>query len=126
MREYAAEVDLPATERSARQARLLVAALLRAWGHDDDVDIAELLASELAANAARHTTGTMRVSVAAGPDCVRLGVSDEYSTLPVLRRPTRDGEAGRGLQIVATLSSRWGVERGPEGRPDGKRIWCEL
>jgi hypothetical protein len=53
---------------------------------------------------------------------VLIEVRDRATYQPRKLRPDEDDEHGRGLQIVAALSSRWGT------RPTehGKAVWCVL
>lgn len=91
------------------------------------IDRAMLVVSELASNAIRHghsdfvlTIDTTQVD-AAHVD-VRIEVSDDSQSLPVLAAPDLLAPAGRGLVIVAALSQRWGVTT----RPRGKAVWAVL
>jgi len=102
-------------------------------------DEAVLLVDELAANACKHTAsgkpgGSFEVSVSVSAALVRVEVADEGSdTEPQLRSAALDSEfgsewefelpeAGRGLQLVAALATRWGVT----GDHSGRTVWCEL
>jgi len=49
-------------------------------------------------------------------------VHDHASYEPRKQRPDSEDEHGRGLQIVAALSERWGTR--PTDR--GKAVWCVL
>ncbi|SPE49646.1 hypothetical protein SNS2_1337 [Streptomyces netropsis] len=54
---------------------------------------------------------------------LRIAVSDARGeTLPRPRHATPEDEFGRGLLIIRTLATRWGVAR----RTVGKTVWCEL
>jgi anti-sigma regulatory factor (Ser/Thr protein kinase) len=104
---------------SVREARQFVRHGVREFG--GDADAAELLTSELAANAVlhaqshyevwlRHTNGSIRVEV----------VNDRPEMIAKLVEAS--GESGRGLAIVNELASAWGVETGD----DQKVVWFEL
>ena len=80
---------------------------------------AELVASEYAANAIRHTAsgdgGAMHLTVTATPLSVRIEVTDrgpmasQPETVPTPRTEiAEDDESGRGLLIVDSLATRWG------------------
>ncbi|HEY0699375.1 MAG TPA: ATP-binding protein [Micromonospora sp.] len=61
--------------------------------------------------------------VDAGTDVVEVRVTDGGAAAqPRLREAGPDETAGRGLQIVAALASRWGVERDASGQS----VWAEL
>ena len=92
-----------------------------AWLQDD----VGTLVSELATNAVLHARSVFTVLLELQGASLRISVVDES---PVLPRPRRFGDAssttGRGLQLVAALSSAWGV-LSPTAT-GGKQTWCEL
>ena len=51
-----------------------------------------------------------------------ISVEDPSHDLPVRRNPAPDAPSGRGLAIVESLSSDWGVEHTDRG----KRVWAKL
>lgn len=95
--------------------------------------LADLVAvlAELVGNAVRHAQplpgGGIRVAweirdTPAGPR-VRLQVTDGGAlTEPRLRAIDPDAPDGRGLRIVAGLSTRWGIDR--DGL--GQNVWAEF
>jgi anti-sigma regulatory factor (Ser/Thr protein kinase) len=91
---------------------------------DDLAADLDLVVSELCGNAVRHTGAVGDVVLEAGPETVRLVVADGDDRDPHVRHPDRDGESGRGLMIVAALSSAWATEHDRPGT--GKRVWAEL
>ncbi|OPG13993.1 ATP-binding protein [Microbispora sp. GKU 823] len=109
---------------SVIEARRFITATLGPW---PVVESAELIVSELATNAVRHTAsarfgGKFIVSIQAEPDQVWLGVADEGGPgVPRLVRPTED-EGGRGLFLVASLADNWGVY----GTQAGRTVWALL
>lgn len=105
------------------RARRDVTLCLRTWGLDALVDDAQLIVSELVANAVQHThTRRIGVSVTRHPDHVRIVVTDTSRTLPAAAGATPDAEAGRGLQLVDQLTTRWGSKL----FRTGKQVWAEL
>jgi anti-sigma regulatory factor (Ser/Thr protein kinase) len=80
--------------------------------------VAVLLVSEVFSNSVRHSGSgapgeTIRVAVMAGDGIVRVEVADRAGPgTPELRPAGREGEGGRGLQLVAGLAARWGWRRG--------------
>ncbi|MEU9760880.1 ATP-binding protein [Streptomyces sp. NPDC001834] len=118
-------VQLSATRRGARLARLLATEQLRSWGLP--LEDAGLVVAELASNAALHghvPGRDFRISLTVGGDTLRIEVTDvRGDAMP--RVPERDGEsvAGRGLLIVEALSADWGVRVGPFPR---KTVWADL
>jgi two-component sensor histidine kinase len=88
---------------------------------------AGLLVSELAGNAVRHAgVREFVVEVQTFPQEGRLwiGVTDTDAGLPVLRAPSVTDEHGRGMQLVARLSDRWGARR--RRQTTEKTVWFEL
>lgn len=115
----------PADPGAVRSARAVVRGQLRDWGLDSLADLAALLVSELVTNSLRHATGPIGVRLVrpAGLDGVLLvEVSDPLPDPPRERVARPEDESGRGLQLVAHASRRWGT------RPDdaGKTVWFEL
>ncbi|MEV6688032.1 ATP-binding protein [Streptomyces sp. NPDC051130] len=105
------------------RARRDVSLYLRTWGLDALVDDAQLIVTELVANAVQHTrTRRIGVSVTRHPDHVRIVVTDTSRTLPAPTTVAPDAEAGRGLQLVDQLTTRWGSKR----FRTGKQVWAEL
>jgi hypothetical protein len=110
---------------SITEARRFVTALMHGRPM---VDEAELIVSELATNAIRHTAsgrfgGRFLVSVQARPEQLWLGVHDEGGPFsPKVFRPCPEGESGRGLLLVAGLSVNWGVW----GDDHGRTVWAIL
>jgi GAF domain-containing protein/anti-sigma regulatory factor (Ser/Thr protein kinase) len=93
-----------------------------AIGDTEIAECARLLVSELAANAVLHGSGdTFEVDVHSD-GIVRIGVHDESPVLPTLVASPTNALGGRGLRIVDGLASKWGVDRGV----NGKTVWFEL
>ena len=84
------------------------------------VDDARVVLTELMGNAVRHaraqSDGDLTVRLALDDESVRLCVVDGGSTtLPALVNPPELAPSGRGLTIVRTLTSDWGVREAPNG-----------
>ncbi|MFD6922014.1 ATP-binding protein [Streptomyces sp. NPDC059944] len=121
---------LSSTRRGARLARRLAVQQLHDWGVPHGSDLSDLVAqvvAELAANAVTHghvpgRDVELRLRLAAD-GTVRVGVADARGDRrPVAPGAGADAESGRGLRIVAALSSAWGTE----DRQVGKTVWAEL
>ena len=87
---------------------------------------AQLLVSELVTNALEHSGATeesVRISVLASSECVRVEVTDPGAGFDrsALETPTMNARRGFGLHIVGELATRWGVDRGDE-----TTVWFEL
>lgn len=118
-----AEWSFPADAAAVRTARTLVRDTLREWGLDSVTDVTVLLVSELVTNSLRYASGPIGVRMYshAGPTLL-VEVSDPLPDLPRERVAEPDDEGGRGLQLVALASRRWGTRPGNTG----KTVWFEL
>jgi anti-sigma regulatory factor (Ser/Thr protein kinase) len=115
--------DLPVDLAAPAMARALVREACADWSATAAQDAAALVASELVSNALQHAGGTCRVSVAVDDTGLRVGVRDYAPGHEPRPRPVDiDRPTGRGLHLVAMLSSAWGVHR----HPDGKTAWAVI
>ncbi|MFF5535793.1 ATP-binding protein [Streptomyces cinerochromogenes] len=120
-----AEWTFPAEPGSVRAARAAVRGQLRGWHLDCLADLAALLVSELVTNSLRHAAGPIGVRLVrpGGTDgTLRVEVSDPLPDPPRERVAYPEDESGRGLQLVAGSSRRWGTSPGESG----KTVWFEL
>ncbi|MFF7141585.1 MULTISPECIES: ATP-binding protein [Streptomyces] len=120
-----AEWTFPADPGAVRTARAVVRGQLRSWGLETLGDVAALLVSELVTNSLRHAAGPIGVRLVRPGDAaprLLVEVSDPLPDPPRERLARVDDENGRGLQLVAHSSRRWGT------RPadSGKTVWFEL
>jgi len=131
-------IRLAAEPVSVSAARRFVTDGLLAWELDRLVDDATLCVSELAGNAALHSTATfMHVAVRRIGDAVRISVEDDgdVPAEAVLPRPSfpdpddpgdlllvDEATTGRGLAIVSILAREWGVDESERG----KRVWADI
>jgi len=112
--------SLPEDPLAARAAREHVRRQLAAWRLDELAMTTETLASELVANVVRHARGPIQLRLLRSRSLV-CEVFDGSLTTPRIRRAAWTDEGGRGLQLVAALSDRWGTRY----MPAGKCIWTE-
>jgi anti-sigma regulatory factor (Ser/Thr protein kinase) len=108
--------------------RTLVRRVIGVWGYETQfIDDAELVASELTANAVLHAQADdcdcFDVRLTPGYQRLRIEVADTGSSLPRQKAPGSSTESGRGLLLVEALCGRWGVVRETRG---GKTVWAEL
>ncbi|MBQ0983680.1 ATP-binding protein [Streptomyces sp. F63] len=82
----------------------------------------ELMSSEVITNAVVHTEATCAVAVRWTGRRVRVEVTDDGPGRPVVNSDGSEGEHGRGLVLVESLSAAWGTRRVPAG----KVIWFEV
>ncbi len=83
---------------------------------------AQLLVSELVTNAVVHARSDVTVVLSLTVHALRIEVSDDDPTCPQARDAHDSATGGRGLRIVDTVASRWGVLR----HDGGKTVWFEL
>ncbi|WP_244317411.1 SpoIIE family protein phosphatase [Streptomyces bauhiniae] len=93
---------------------------LAEWGLEELAFTTELIVSELVTNAVRYAGGPVGLRLARN-DVLVCEVTDPSNTQPRLRRALWSDEGGRGLFLVAQLSTRWGSRYGRSG----KTIWAE-
>jgi serine phosphatase RsbU (regulator of sigma subunit)/anti-sigma regulatory factor (Ser/Thr protein kinase) len=84
---------------------------------------AELVVAELVTNAVLHGRPPITVRVVQHAQGSRVEVVDFGPRPPVRIRDAGQSMTGRGLALVAALSSEWGVEQVEGG---GKVIWAEI
>ncbi|MFG2328037.1 SpoIIE family protein phosphatase [Streptomyces sp. NPDC048604] len=118
--EDTAAWPVEADPAAVAQVRALATGQLSVWGLDELAFTTELILSELVTNAIRYAGGPVEARL------IRAGrltceVSDPSATQPRMRRARLTDEGGRGLYLVAQLSTRWG-SRYTRG---GKTIWAE-
>jgi anti-sigma regulatory factor (Ser/Thr protein kinase) len=118
--QLAVRLSMPREARSVATVRHRVRDLMCQWDLRDVADEAELLTSELAANAVQHATGrryTIAIRISAG--MIFVEVFDQEPRMPVLGELDAAGEGGRGLVTVAALAKDWGAMR----CLNGKCVW---
>ena len=114
---------LPPEVGSVARARHLVATAMAASGHEDLVDVATLLVSEVVTNSVLHAGTEIRLTCSqASPGGVRIEVFDRSPLLPSVRHYDAEATTGRGLDLVSTLADCWGIHC----EDDGKAVWFEL
>jgi serine phosphatase RsbU (regulator of sigma subunit)/anti-sigma regulatory factor (Ser/Thr protein kinase) len=107
---------------AVRRARDLVRAAAGALGLSaDGLDVACLLVSELVTNALVHGSAPVVLRVRSSRRRLYIEVADAARYQPHRRVARVTDEDGRGLELLAAMSRRWGV------RPQlaGKVVWAE-
>ena len=121
------EVTLAGGPDAPADARAAVSAWMAGHVSEAMLADAQLLVVELVANSIRHAEvpgdAVIRVCAQIRAGVVRLEVEDRGRTGSIVRRaPDPQGEGGGfGLNVVAMLSARWGVNRDV-----GTCVWAEL
>ena len=115
-------IELPPEPRAAGEARHFVFDRLCPCVGADVAETAMLLTSELVTNVIVHARTPMRLDLDLDGSAVRVAVVDEVPRTPALRREHEARLTGRGMNLVETLATQWGVEP----IPPGKKVWFEL
>ncbi|HEX6027037.1 MAG TPA: SpoIIE family protein phosphatase [Solirubrobacter sp.] len=106
-----------------RFARRFVSDTLAGWGLPESVvPDALLVTGELVTNAVLHGKPPVELRLRRAPRHLLIEVEDGEASTPRKLRPTPADHHGRGLQLTAAVSERWGT------RPqhDRKSVWCQL
>lgn len=126
-------IQLDARSTAPAQGRRWISGVLIGLGKDALVEDAQLVASELIANAVLHGRGPITLSLAASEGGVALEVRDRGGTDafdPGAPMPAQDSSGGRGLPIVRALASAVEVDtrdgdtrvRAVLGTPRGRAV----
>ncbi len=118
----AARLDLDARPDAARAGRRFVEQQALDRGAAAMVDDVVLVAAELLANACQHAAPPIAVAVCGDGDMLRVEVADASQRTPVRAADSATTMTGRGLGLIATVATRWGVER----TSTGKVVWAEF
>jgi hypothetical protein len=125
-------------------ARAFTLRTLDRWGAADCAEDVAAVMSEFLTNALRHalapaatspdpamagpskagTASALRLALLHPGPYVLCAVADPSDALPVPREPDSLAESGRGLQVVASLSHRWGYCPAPDR--SGKVVWATI
>ncbi|MEU5330930.1 ATP-binding protein [Streptomyces parvus] len=121
---------VPNSALAPKVGRDLLATLLVITGHPQFVDAARLCVSEVITNVHLHTRTTLLyLDVHTQAGRVNVSVWDEaWRQRPTPARPGdyTDDERGRGLLLVQSLASQWGVTWPAEAEVARKRVWFVL
>jgi len=121
-------VSVPHERTSVRMARQVFADRLAAAGvPPEERDDAMLVLSELVSNAVRHAaplpSGEITARWEVGDDLLHIEITDGGGgTRPHPSVPLLSALGGRGLDIVRTVSSQWGVTEDH----DTVTVWAEV
>jgi DNA-binding NarL/FixJ family response regulator len=118
-----ATLELPEALSSVRTARRFVTGKVTEWKVEPILDDALLVVSELAANAITHAESGCRIRLSLNPATLRIDVIDTGTGTPEPQPASSTEEHGRGLLLVAALTTAWGLEIVPG---EGKLVWAEL
>ncbi|WP_170323724.1 SpoIIE family protein phosphatase [Cryptosporangium phraense] len=114
---------LPGDAKSPALARALVRDVVEECGLASLSDEVALLTTELATNAVVHAGTAMHIEVIGDADSITVRVTDgSRAVLGPSLPPPMLAEGGRGLHLVDSLASEWGVAYGRQG----KSVWFRL
>jgi anti-sigma regulatory factor (Ser/Thr protein kinase) len=104
--------EVPADLAAVRGARRFLVTALTEWGVDEDAtDTAVLCLSEVVTNALMHTRAGCEVRLVLDGGVLTASVRDSGTgVVPTALTPDPLEVHGRGLQVVDTLSARWGSD----------------
>src|SRR5688572_8456499 len=117
-------IMLPAEASSASVARRLLREGLRGEVDQTVIDDVELMVSELVGNSVRHGGASCALAISS-PEygILRIAVSDWNQDVPRIGPYDTAAANGRGLQLIDSMSLRWGHDRHPE---IGNTVWFEV
>lgn len=119
--------SLPGEPMSVPAARRFVSDRCQQWDAlDDACEAAVLLTSELVTNGVLHAR--TRISIRIGHDDahLRVEVRDGSPALPRARRFSTEAATGRGMRLLETIASSWGVDKVTDPEDPGKIVWFEV
>jgi anti-sigma regulatory factor (Ser/Thr protein kinase) len=117
------QISLPRDATSPGEARRRVLGYAKE-NKVEDPAVVLLVVSELVTNAVLHGLDPIEVRASFDGDVLRIEVSDSDPDVTAVVAPqtTPNRVGGRGLQIVDSVTRRWGTTR----RDHGKTVWAEF
>ena len=122
-------LHIPHDPRAVTVSRRTLRLILTAHGLAALLDPAELLATELIANAVLHTKGPAALRVRWSGNTLWIGVWDadpEPPEPPSHLAKAGETETGRGIALVRACTDVWGWQPSSRFGHRGKYVWCEL
>ncbi|MEU5595620.1 ATP-binding protein [Streptomyces sp. NPDC020298] len=122
-------LHVPSDVRAVTVSRRTLRLILTLHGLIGLVDVAELLAAELVANAVRHAKGPAALRVHWASGVLRIGAWDGDPAPPQPPQAWErlaEAEEGRGLALVRACADLWGWQPLARNGSRGKLVWCEL
>ncbi|MEV4018378.1 hypothetical protein AB0J35_48575 [Nonomuraea angiospora] len=108
---------LSARPSAVPSARRMTAVRLAAWGLCEHAENADQLVGALVADALRHATARLRLSLSVEDDLLRGEIEDDRPALALAASCRKAAEHGHN-PLLARLACCWGVA--------GKVVWFEL
>ncbi|WP_329390761.1 ATP-binding protein [Streptomyces sp. NBC_01716] len=134
---FTTSIRLAAVSSAVPCSRMFVRDILDRWKLGDYIEVAELVVSELVANAVKMTGITdpepkswdikaehvIGVQLRTTNGSLFVEVWDRSMDAPVSKNPDNNTEGGRGLMLIGAMVKQWDVHRPQSG---GKDVWAEL
>ena len=118
-----ATTSLRGLPASVPEARRWTVGTLRSWGLDVTAWTAAQVVSELATNCTLHARSDFTLRLSLEGECVRVEAVDGAPGGLQARHYSSTATTGRGLRIVESLATAWGVVQAGDG---GKTVWAVL
>lgn len=124
---YQSYLELGAISSAVSSARLHARLVLREWGLSaDKAQAAGLVLPDLVTNALEHglagIPAAVRIWLSSDGGSAAINVWDASPLSPVPRNTGAEADSGRGLMIVAALSTDWGWF----AADPGKVVWAVI
>ncbi|MEU5597013.1 ATP-binding protein [Streptomyces sp. NPDC020298] len=124
-------LHIPHDVRAVTVCRRTLRLILTIHGLIRLTDIAELLATELVANAVQHTKGPAALRLGWRDGVLRIGAWDAdprppHPPLSLAALTELEAEEGRGLGLVRACADLWGWNPLSRNGHAGKYVWCEV
>ncbi len=119
----AVEEAFPAVPEAAAQARAFLRAAVADWRLPDAVAAdCLLIVSEIVSNVVRHAQTPLTLRLSYDGEAVLIAATDGAVGLPEQHASGEASEEGRGLLIIDSVASAWGVHRAAVG----KTMWARV
>lgn len=124
-------LHIPHDVRAVTVCRRTLRLILTIHGLIRLTDVAELLATELVANAVQHTKGPAALRLGWRDGVLRIGAWDADPRPPqpplcTAHLTELEAEEGRGLGLVRACADLWGWNPLSRNGRAGKYVWCEV
>jgi anti-sigma regulatory factor (Ser/Thr protein kinase) len=119
---YRLREALPRSPIAAPVARRVLGRACRSWSVLELLEPAELVATELVANAVRQAGSRIVLTVSLRGGQLQISVGDDSPAVPRQRTAGAADEHGRGLLMVDALCQDWGMTC----VGDGKVVWAKV
>ena len=116
------EIELPALPTAPAQARRIARQACLDWQIPHIIDDVCLVVSELVTNAVQHAQTPLVLAMEHEGSTLAVAVGDGQTRTPRFADQAPEGAGGRGILLVSTLGTDWGVVR----TVLGKTVWVSL